>query len=167
MTGRGVDANLFQRGMQRLAATRPVAWVFSYTLHHVDRILLKLSGGRYSIPEVFAGVPVVRLTTTGAKSGEERTVPVLGFRDGDRWFLVASNWGGESHPAWYHNLSADPHVRLTDGEETRSYVARDASGEERETYWRRAVEAYGGFEAYRRRSGDREIPVVVLEPEQD
>lgn len=167
MSGREVDTNWFQRQIQRLAATWPVAWVFSYTLHHVDRLLLQLSGGRYSIPEVFAGLPVVRLTTTGAQSGEERTVPVVGFRDGERWFLVASNWGGESHPAWYHNLSANPAVELTAGDETRSYVARDATGEEREAYWQRAVEAYGGFEAYRRRSGDREIPVVVLEPAED
>lgn len=167
MTGDGADANWFQRQIQKLAATRPVAWVFSYTLHHVDRLLLRLSGGRYSIPEVFAGVPVVRLTTTGAKSGRERTAPVLGFRDGEQWFLVASNWGGDSHPGWYHNLSANPAVELTVGDETRSYVARDATGDEREAYWQRAVETYGGFEAYRRRAGDREIPVVVLEPAAD
>lgn len=154
----------WQRLGQRFAATRAGSWFFSRTLHHVDRALLRVSSGRLSVPKLVAGLPVVRLTTVGAKTGEERTVPVLGLRDGDRWVLVASNWGGEDHPAWYHNLRATPEVELTHEDRTDRYVAREATEEEREEYWDRATELYLGFEPYRRRSGDRQIPVVVLTP---
>jgi len=75
-----------------------VSWFFSHTLHHVDRGLLRLSGGRVSIPGALAGLPVIRVTT-GAKTGTERTVPLVGLRDGERWVLVASNWGRERHPS--------------------------------------------------------------------
>lgn len=158
------DVSWWQRLTQRIASSRPGAWLFSYTLHYIDRVLLGLSGGRLSIPELLAGVPVVRLTTTGAKSGRERTVPVLGLQEGENWIVIASNWGSERHPAWYHNLKANPEVELTVADETEPYVAREATGEERNEYWDVAVETYMGFEPYRRRSGDREIPIVVLEP---
>ncbi|MFB6170688.1 MAG: nitroreductase/quinone reductase family protein [Haloarculaceae archaeon] len=149
--------------MQKLPSTRPGAWLFSRTLHHVDPVLMRLSNGRVSIPRVLAGIPTVRLTTTGAKTGKERTVPVLGLADGERWVLFASNWGGDRHPAWYHNLRADPEVELAHDGESERYVARDATEGERETYWPQARELYVGFAAYQRRT-DREIPIVVLEP---
>jgi deazaflavin-dependent oxidoreductase (nitroreductase family) len=132
-------------------------------LHHVDPVLMRLSGGRVSVPEVLAGLPTVRLTTTGAKTGKARTVPVLGLPDGERWVLFATNWGGDRHPAWYHNLRANPEVELTYRDDTGRYVARDATADERATYWDRARALYVGFEAYKRRT-DREIPIVVLEP---
>lgn len=149
--------------MQKLPSTEVGARVFSHTLHHVDRVLLGISGGRVSVPRLLAGLPTVRLTTVGAKTGKERTVPVLGLRDGETWVLFASNWGDDRHPAWYHNLRANPAVELTHGDRTRRYVAREATEDEREEYWERATDLYVGFEPYRRRT-DRRIPVVVLEP---
>lgn len=154
----------WHRVCQRLAASRPGAWLFKRTLHHLDRPLLWLSGGRFSIPEVLAGLTVIRLTTIGARTGRERTVPVVGLREGERWFVVASNWGDERHPAWYHNLRANPRVRVTYRDDTREYVAEVADEEARERYWARATEAYVGFEPYQARAGDREIPIVVLTP---
>lgn len=152
---------------RRLAATSVASWVYARTLHHIDRVLLRATGGRVSVPGVFAGLPVIRLTTTGAKTGKRRTVPVLGFRDGDRWIVVASNWGQDDHPAWYYNLSANPEVEVTHRDRTATYEARDATGEEREEYWQQASEAYVGFEAYRNRTDDRELPIVVLAPTAD
>lgn len=111
-----------------------------------------------------AGLPTVRLTTTGATTGLERTVPVMGIPDGEKWVLIASNWGGDSHPAWYHNLCANPEVAVTYKDRTERYLAHDAAGETRERYWKRATDLYAGFEPYDRRAGDREIPIVVLEP---
>jgi deazaflavin-dependent oxidoreductase (nitroreductase family) len=154
----------WQRGLQRIAASRPGSWLFSHTMHRVDRALMAASGGRVSTAKLLAGLPTVRLTTTGAKTGKRRTVPLMGMRDGERWVLVASNWGDERNPAWYHNLRANPEVELAHGDRTDSYVAREASRDERDAYWERACELYVGFEAYRQRSGDREIPIVVLEP---
>lgn len=156
----------WQRWLQVLPSTRPGAWVFSRVAHRVDRVLLGCSGGRVSMSQVLAGLPTVRLTTTGARTGREHTVPVMGMRDGERWVLVASSWGSDDHPAWYHNLRANPEVELAYGDRTDRYVARVATGEERARYWTRATELYAGFEAYRRRA-DREIPVVVLTPAGD
>lgn len=164
MTNGRADPRWWQRLAMWLASTRVVVWIFSRTLHHVDRVLLNVSGGRLSIPGVFTGLPVVELTTTGAKTGEDRTVPVVGFRDGEKWILIASNWGDEAHPAWYHNLKANPEVTLSHDGQPNRYEAREATDDEREAYWRRAEEAYFGFDVYQQRAGDRVIPVVVLEP---
>jgi len=164
MSGTLPEPNWWQRALQRVAATRAGSWLFSHTAHRVDRVLLAATSGRVSTSRVLAGLPTIRLTTTGAKTGKERTVPVMGLRDGDRWVVVASNWGGAGHPAWFHNLRANPEVEVTHREETGSYVARVLDGDRREQYWERARELYVGFEAYRRRSGDREIPVVELAP---
>lgn len=156
----------WQRLAQRFASSRVGAWLFSYTLHHIDRVLMRASDGRVSIPRTLAGLPVIELTTTGAKTGKKRTVPLLGFQDGEDWFLVASNWGDDGHPAWYHNLMANPKVTLSHNDQTGRYVAREVSGDERDEYWQQASEAYPGYERYQQRTGDRQIPVVVLIPEE-
>lgn len=110
------------------------------------------------------GGPVIRLTTIGAKTGKERPVPVFGLRDGDRWVVIASNWGREAHPAWYHNLKANPEVKVTARDQTGEYVAREATGDEREEYLNQIAELNPGLETYQKRSGERSIPVVVLSP---
>jgi deazaflavin-dependent oxidoreductase (nitroreductase family) len=163
MPGEQPSPSWWQRLLQRIPSSSAGAWLFSRTLHHVDPVLLDLSGGRVSIPQVLAGLPTVELTTTGAKTGKDRTVPVLGLPDDERWVVFATNWGGERHPAWYHNLTANPAVELAYRGETATYVARDADDGERDRYWDRARQLYVGFEAYEQRT-DRRIPIVVLEP---
>ncbi|WP_232701620.1 nitroreductase family deazaflavin-dependent oxidoreductase [Halobacterium wangiae] len=150
----------------RFAATRVGTWVLSQTLPRIDRALQSVSGGRLSISRVLSttGVPIVELTTVGAKSGKRRSVPVLGYRDGREWVVVASNWGREAHPAWYHNLRANPEVELAFRGETDQYVAREVTGAERAAYWRRLRELNPELEPYQERSGDRDLPVVVLTP---
>lgn len=150
----------------RFAATSAGTWLMSRTLPSVDRFLRAVSGGRVTLPKVMwkAGAPVVVLTTIGAKTGKERTVPVLGLQDGEKWIVVASNWGRDTHPAWYHNLKANPEVELTYRGETGQYVAREVTGEERDEYWTRVGEVNPGLETYQDRADERTIPVVVLEP---
>jgi deazaflavin-dependent oxidoreductase (nitroreductase family) len=152
--------------LQKIPSTSAGAWFFSRTLHHIDPLLLRLSNGRVSIPQVLAGLPTIELTTIGVKSGKERSVPVLGLPDGEKWAVFATNWGGQKHPAWYHNLRATPEVEVTYKGRTDTYVARDAEADEREEYWERAKRMYIGFEAYQQRT-DREIPIVVLTPQDD
>lgn len=166
MAGDVSSPRRWHRFVQKLASTTAGAWLFARTLHHVDPFLLRISGGAVSLPQVLAGLPTVLLTTTGAKTGKRRTVPVLGLDDGERWVVVATNWGGENHPAWYYNVRANPAVELTWKGRTETYFARDATDEERAAYWDRAKQLYVGFEAYRQRT-DREIPVVVLTPTAD
>ena len=111
-----------------------------------------------------AGMPVVRLTTTGRRSGQPRhTMLTAPVHDDDRVVLVASFGGADHHPAWYLNLRANPMVTVTMSGHTRELVARTASPDERAELWPRIVARYQGYDGYRERT-DREIPVVILEP---
>ena len=107
---------------------------------------------------------MITLTTTGARTGVSRTMPVLGMPGGDRFVVIASSWGRERHPAWYYNLRAHPQATVSTKGRSRAHLAREADGEEREMYWRRAVEIYPGFLAYERTASNRRIGVFVLEP---
>ncbi|MGE0506536.1 MAG: nitroreductase family deazaflavin-dependent oxidoreductase [Solirubrobacterales bacterium] len=113
-------------------------------------------------------VPCVRgrmllLDHVGAKSGTPRTTPLLYVEDGPDLVLVASKGGFPKHPAWYHNLMANPDTTVQVGPERRPVHARVAEEPERDRLWTLADAAYGGYRDYRARAG-REIPLVVLEP---
>ena len=127
-----------------------------------DPVLMKLSGGRLAFTAFF---PLVRLATVGRKSGVERIVPLLYFTQGDEVILVASSFGRERHPAWYHNVAARPEVELIAGGERLPYVARETEGAERERLLDLANRLYAGYGSYRERTaGVREIPVLALRP---
>jgi deazaflavin-dependent oxidoreductase (nitroreductase family) len=155
----------WQRSAQAVASSRYGSMLASRLLPRVDRAVLRLSGNRFTFSSVVSHVPVVMLTTTGAKSGLPRTVPLLAFPDGKKVVLIASSFGNSKHPAWYLNLRANPQALLAfHGQPAHPYVAREASGAERELYWQRAARAYAGYNAYKTRASGREIPVLVLEP---
>jgi deazaflavin-dependent oxidoreductase (nitroreductase family) len=128
--------------------------------------LYKATGGRlgHSIP----GVPgkMLLLDHKGAKSGIERTSPLLYFRDGEALVIVASKGGFPKHPAWYHNLKANPETTVQVASHHLPVRARVADPEERERLWPLAVKSYHGYADYQVRSKGREIPLVVLEPRQ-
>ena len=125
--------------------------------------LYRATGGRvgHSIPGV-AG-KILLLDHVGAKSGKLRTAPLLYVDDGKDLVIVASKGGFPKHPAWFHNLVANPDTVVQVGNERRPVHARVATPEERDRLWRLAVAGYHGYEDYRVRT-DREIPLVVLEP---
>jgi deazaflavin-dependent oxidoreductase (nitroreductase family) len=105
------------------------------------------------------------LEHVGAKSGTRRTAPLLYFPDGeDDVVIVASKGGYPKHPAWYHNLMANPDTIVQVGRERRAVHARVANAEERQRLWPRAVKSYHGYADYQARSKGREIPLVILEP---
>ena len=108
------------------------------------------------------GSTVLLLTTTGRRSGEPRTTPLIYAQDGDRYVIVGSKGGAPEHPGWYGNLTKTPNVELQVGDEVFPARARTASGEERERLWRIANEVWLHYDEYARKT-DREIPVVVLE----
>jgi deazaflavin-dependent oxidoreductase (nitroreductase family) len=110
------------------------------------------------------GLPVVMLTTTGAKSGRPRTLPVLGVPHGGSLVVIASNYGQDRNPAWYYNLRAHPGATITFEGERRDVVARELGGEERERWYERGVEIYPGWTSYRKRAAHRTIPVLELRP---
>ncbi|WP_026917471.1 nitroreductase family deazaflavin-dependent oxidoreductase [Gordonia shandongensis] len=107
--------------------------------------------------------PVCLLTTVGRKSGRDRTVPLLYLRDGEDVVLVASQGGLPSNPAWYHNVRAEPRVRIQIGGDEGRYTAHVADQEERDELWPRLVELYDDFDTYAAWT-DRVIPIVVCTP---
>jgi deazaflavin-dependent oxidoreductase (nitroreductase family) len=110
----------------------------------------------------FAGRPVLLLTTSGARSGQQRLAPLVYRRDGDRWVIVASKGGAPSHPAWYLNLLADPIVTVEVGGETFEARATVVEGDERERLFAAHAAINPNFTSYQQRTS-RIIPVVVLE----
>lgn len=121
----------------------------------------RLSGGR--LGGSLFGVPMLLLRHRGAKSGRERTSPLLYLPDEDRIAIVASKGGFSKHPAWFHNLMAHPDAEVELPREGRVAVcARKASADERARLWPRLVEMYSPFADYQRATS-REIPVVLLE----
>ncbi|MGY1433940.1 nitroreductase family deazaflavin-dependent oxidoreductase [Streptomyces reniochalinae] len=109
------------------------------------------------------GMPVIVLTTRGARSGKVRKTPLMRVEHEGKYAVVASKGGAAEHPVWYHNLVADPRVELQDGPKRQDMTAREVTGEEKVRWWERAVEAFPDYAEYQRKTG-REIPVFVLEP---
>ena len=127
--------------------------------------IYRLTGGR--IGHRLPGLPATLLLDhVGAKSGTKRTSPLVYVRDGENVVIVASKGGHPKHPAWYHNLRANPDTEVQIGSEHRPVRARVASASERERLWPMAVATYSGYRDYQRRT-DRTIPLVILEPRPD
>ena len=155
----------WQRFIQRLAMIEVISTKFlSKYLHRMDSVTLKWSHGKKSLTTILTGLPVVVITTTGAKSGKPRIVPLAGIPDGEKIILVPTHFGRDTYPAWYYNLRANPKVHLHQNGYPREYTARTADQDEWENYWNLAVHYYPGYQSYRERSEGREIPLFVLEP---
>jgi F420H(2)-dependent quinone reductase len=122
----------------------------------------RLSGGL--IGGRFGHLPVLLLTTTGRKSGRKRTTPLVYLADGENMVVIASNGGSDRHPQWWLNLRSQPKAEVQVGPNARSVIAGVAKGAERERLWHEVVGLYHGYDEYSRMT-EREIPVVVLKPE--
>ncbi len=123
--------------------------------------IYRLSGGR--IWGKVNEAPVLLLTTTGRKSGQRRTAPVVYLADGENVVVIGSNAGHSRTPAWSLNLKANPEAEVELGRVRRQVRARVAEGDERADLWRKHNEQYSGFDEYEART-DREIALFVLEP---
>ncbi len=165
MEARRGEPNLFRKLARDLSATAPVSWLLSRTLHRVDELVFRLTDGKHTLSNLVTGLPVIMLTTTGARSGKARTVPVLGLPDGDRVVVIASGYAqGSRRPAWYHNLRANPEARATVHGVAHRVRAYEAEGDERDRLWRKGLEVYPGFADYQQRVAEPHIPVMVLSP---
>jgi deazaflavin-dependent oxidoreductase (nitroreductase family) len=158
------EANRFQRLVWKVSSSRPGAWLFAKTLHHIDRLVLRLSRQRTTVPGVLAGLPVITLATTGAHTGQRREVPLVGVPSGDQIAVIGTRFGQLRTPGWYFNLRADPRAELGYRGRTVPVVAREADGDEREAVWTRGCQIYAGYQAYARRIDHRQIHVMILEP---
>jgi deazaflavin-dependent oxidoreductase (nitroreductase family) len=120
----------------------------------------RANGGR--VGGMFEGAPMILIHHIGAKSGVERVTPLVHFReDDDNTVIVASKGGAPTHPAWYHNLKANPKIEVEVGSERYTVVADELPRAERDEVWKRVVAENPGFADYERKT-DRVIPLVRL-----
>ena len=150
------------RIFQHFWAWKPISWLMARLLHHADTLLLRVSGGKWTFAQL-SGLPIIELTTTGAKTGKQRTIPIAAFPDGKKLALIASNFGQKNNPAWYYNLKTNPECVVKKDGQVGTYIAREAAGQEYDQYYDMAVSYYIGYAAYKQRAGNRKIPVMVLE----
>jgi deazaflavin-dependent oxidoreductase (nitroreductase family) len=134
----------------------PSAW--NWVREQVDAY--ERSDGREANTFADTGLPIVVITTRGNKSGKVRKMALMRVEHGGEYALVASVGGAPHNPVWYYNLVADPHVVIQDGAERFDATVREVSGEERATWWERAVAAYPDYEVYQQAT-TRIIPVFV------
>jgi len=138
------------------------SWSFLRAAFGVHARIYQLSGGL--IGHRLPGLPrMLLLDHVGAKSGTRRTTPLVYVPAGDDFVIVASKGGHPKHPAWFHNLKANPETRVQLGTRKVPVTARVATDAERKRLWPKVVKAYSGYEGYQRRT-ERKIPLVVLEP---
>jgi deazaflavin-dependent oxidoreductase (nitroreductase family) len=123
--------------------------------------LYESSGGTDGL--TMRGRPVIVLSTIGARTGKLRKTPLMRVEHNGAYAVVASNGGAPSHPVWYFNLVANPHVELQDGPVKKEYTAREVTGEERAVWWARATETWPDYDSYQERTA-RTIPLFVLDP---
>lgn len=153
----------WKRGIQRLAATRPGSAFHRMIAAPLDAPIMKATRGRVSL--AVGVLPVVVLTSTGARSGQRRETALSYFTDSDDVILMASNYGNPRHPAWYHNLLAHPECELHIGQRGGSFVARETEGAERDRLYSFAVDLYRGYARYAQQTeGIRIIGVMRLMP---
>jgi deazaflavin-dependent oxidoreductase (nitroreductase family) len=149
--------------MRSFAASGPGSRVFAHLADRVDEPVYRLTRGRHTFASLVSGLPVILLTTTGARSGLPRTVPVVGVPTADGLAVIASNWGQQHHPAWYHNLLANPAGQASINGTTRTFRASQPPADVRARIWQEALKVYPGWSQYERRASNRKIAVFVLE----
>jgi deazaflavin-dependent oxidoreductase (nitroreductase family) len=128
-----------------------------------DKVIEEFRANEGKVGGPFEGAPVLLLTSTGAKSGQRRTTPVVYQRDGERMVIFASKAGAPENPAWYHNLCANPTATVEVGGDTLEVEAIVTAGDERERLFRRQTELMPQFAEYEQKT-TRQIPVVALQP---
>jgi deazaflavin-dependent oxidoreductase (nitroreductase family) len=148
--------------MWRVTSSRPGAWLFARVSHHIDLFVLKVSRGRWTLARVLAGIPVITLVTTGARTGQQRSTPLLGVPMGEDVAIIGTRFGQQGTPGWYFNLRKQPATEVVYNDVRVAVVAREAEGSEWQEAWDRARRIYSGYEAYARRITDRHVHVMVL-----
>ncbi len=150
---------LWRKPIDAITMSRFGAAMFRPTAHLLDRPLMRLTRGRLRLT---IGLPTLLLTTTGAKSGRQRTVPLLYVRHGEDVAIIGTRFGSKKHPGWYFNLKAKPEATVAIKSDRYEAWARPATIEEREQIWTQAVRIYPGYDSYLPRVGGREVPIYIL-----
>jgi deazaflavin-dependent oxidoreductase (nitroreductase family) len=155
------EKSALDRALQAFAQTPLGGLMFVTVFPAIDRRLMPLTRGRVRLSMRH---PSLILHVRGAKSGVMRQVPLVYTPHGGDYILIASKAGAAHHPAWYHNVIADPDAEIEIRGRRRRVHARELHGDERDVAWRLANDNYSGYETYQQRAGARTIPVILLEP---
>ncbi len=158
---------LYTSLVRKLSSQAGIAHILARSLPTLDRWWFRLSDEKQTLTSLLADVPVVMVTTIGAKSRQARTTPLLPIIDPSqpqRIALIATNFGQERYPSWYFNLKKNPQAECLINKEHRKYLAREVEGEEYAHYWQLAEKTFFGYRLYRQRIRTRHIPIVLLEP---
>jgi deazaflavin-dependent oxidoreductase (nitroreductase family) len=143
----------------RVTGTRPGRWLARRVAPRIDPTLLRVSRGRLSSALV---TPELLLFHTGSRTGRRRTTPLTYFTDQGRAIVIASNYGGARHPAWYYNVLANPTVTISAGGYTGTFLGEEVTSPERERLWGLAVEFIPSYAEYEQLAGDRRIPILAF-----
>ncbi len=154
--------NAVQRGMQRVASSRAGAKSLSIILHHADGWLFGATKGRTTVSSLTSGLPVIMVTTIGAKSGLPREIPLIGIPTGDDLSVIGSGFGQEPTPGWVHNLRKQPEAKVTYGGRSVDVLAQEVFGDAADSIWATARELYPGYALYPVRASHRRISVFLL-----
>jgi deazaflavin-dependent oxidoreductase (nitroreductase family) len=149
----------FSRPLAAFTRFKAGSWTTKKLYFPIDRALYRLTGGRRGLSPPKA---TLNLTTTGAKTGLPRSVPVLYLRDGSTFWVMASNFGGQKHPAWSSNLLKHPEAKIQILDETLPVRARLASEDEKQQLRPRLIELYPSWEQYETWT-DRNFRLFALE----
>ena len=147
--------------VERIGGTRQFLRVAPKIVPPIDRFVHRVSGGRMTMTSLY--LPTILLTTTGRRSGEPRTAPLATLPDGDRWIVVGSNFGRQNHPAWTHNLIANPEATVQFKGTSYPVTARLLSEEEKQEMWPRIIKLWPNFNKYSEYSGGRQLRVFSLD----
>ena len=157
----GRIASLLSRAGVAASSSKAGGIFYWLVCRRIDSVLIPLTKGRLSM-----GPPgqTVLVTTRGARTGKERKTSLAFLWQGDEMIIVASKGGSPAHPAWYHNMKADPRVVVQHRGGIEERIAREAVGAERDALFERMAGSFANFAAYQARAANRRIPVMLLAP---
>lgn len=156
----GQGDNRFPRWLAAIAGRKVGSWSARTIYTPLDKLVYRATKGKRGLSPRDS---VLVLTTTGRKTGKPRQVPILYLRDGDRFWVMASNYGQEHHPGWSSNLLANPLAQVTVGEYSTTVRARLATSEEKKAKWPGLLELYPAWRSYATWT-DRNFRLFCLEP---
>ncbi|HKJ57009.1 MAG TPA: nitroreductase family deazaflavin-dependent oxidoreductase [Nitriliruptoraceae bacterium] len=157
------DLPLPQRAIRQVAISPVGMWATSRWLYRIDKVVHRRTDGRHTLTSFMTGMPIAMVTTTGARSGQRRVSPLIALPTDDGVAVVGSNYGGDHHPGWVHNLWADPHGSLTVDDETWNFEAVEVEDDRRAEIWDAFARAWPGYARYEERAAPRRIAVFDLQ----
>jgi deazaflavin-dependent oxidoreductase (nitroreductase family) len=154
----------WQRGIQKIAGLPAFSAILARTLHRIDPVMLRWTANQQTATTWLTGLPVIWLTTTGARSRKPHKIPLVGIPCDRQMVVIASNFGSDRYPSWYYNLKANPEALISFNGTHLRCQAQEIVSPEYDALWQKAVQMYPGYASYKDRANRRHIPIFSLTP---